>query len=169
VNLFNDLLTVVGKVSPLLGHSLSSPVGGILLTILANSVKADPRDLKDIIEKIKADPESDMKIKDMEAMVSDLQSARSREVAFVNATKQRDWMMPLLALVCALGFIFMAWIVALMDAGTDDKYFMYAVVIGMGVQFAQVYNYYFGRYNSELLTTLSAPLVKIYNVLFKKP
>lgn len=169
MNLFNDLLTVVGKVSPVLGSSLSSPVGGTLLTILANAVKADPGNLKDIIDKIKADPDADVKIKEMEAMVNDLQSARNREVAFTNATKQRDWMVPFLAVIGAFGFLLTAWAVVLVQVEGDDKYFLYALVIGMGVQFAQVYNYYFGRYNSELLTTLSAPLVKIYNALFKKP
>jgi lipoprotein signal peptidase len=169
VNLFSDLIGLVSKASPVLGTALGSPLSGVVLTLIANAVKANPIDLKDIIEKLKADPEADIKMKDMETMVNDLTSARNREIAYTNATKHRDWMLPALSLLVALGFFLTLWIVIVMDYQDDQKYFMYAFVIGIGVQFAQVYNYYFGRYNSEIISSLSAPVVKFYTTLFKKP
>ena len=169
VNLVPDLISLVGKFSPVIGSALGSPVAGAVMTVLAHAVSANPTDIKDIITKLKADPDAEVKIKSMEAMVNDLQSARNREVAYTDATKKRDWMLPLLSIIVALGFFGTVWLIILMDVQDSDKYIMYALILAIGVQFAQVYNYYFGRFNDELITTLSAPFVKFYTTLFKKP
>lgn len=169
MNLLNDLIGVVEKFSPAIGTALGSPLGGVLATLIAHAVKANPSDVKDIIDKLKADPEAEVKIKELESMVNDLQSARNREVAYTNATKQRDWMLPVLAIVVALGFFVTIWVVMFGDFDQEEKYFLFGLILGIGVQFAQVYNYYFGRFNNELLTMLSTPFVKIYNGIFKKP
>lgn len=169
MNLLNDLASVVEKFSPLIGSALGSPLGGVLVTFIAHAIKANPTDVKDIIDKIKTDPDAEVKIKEMEAMVNDLQNARNREVAYTNATKQRDWMLPLLAVIVVLGFFVTTWVVMFADIDQDEKYFLFCLILGIGVQFAQVYNYYFGRFNDELLRMLSTPFVKIYNGIFKKP
>ena len=169
VNLVPDLISLVGKFSPVIGSALGTPVAGALMTVIAHVFKANPTDIKDIIEKLKADPEAELKIKSMEAMVTDLQSARNREVAFTDATKKRDWMLPVLSLLVAVGFFVTVWLIILMDFEASDKYIMYGLILAIGVQFAQVYNYYFGRFNEDIINTLSAPFVKFYTTLFKKP
>lgn len=168
MNLLSELVDLVQKFSPKLGALMGSPLSGFIITLLGKLFNADPTNQQEIIDKLKADPEAAGKIKAIELVVNDAHNAREREVAYTNATKQRDWMLPLLALVVALGFFLTVWVVILGDFEMEEKYFMYGLVIGIGVQFAQVYNYYFGQFNSELLSSLSAPLVKIYNAIFKR-
>lgn len=168
MNLFNDLAKVVSNISPIVASSLSSPAAALVTNVIGNAVNANPSDVKDIIEKIQSDPSAETKIKDLEYMVNDLKNARDREMAYTNATKQRDWMLPMLAIVIALGFFLTVWAVIFMDGiDPEEKYFMYGLIVGIGVQFAQVYNYYFGKFNDQALTTIASPMVKLYNTIFK--
>ena len=170
----NELASIVSKFSPAVATALGSPAGGIVAAILAKVFNSSSFDMKDLIEKLKADPEAEFKIKQLEqshaevlAEVNDLASARNREMNFTNATKQRDWMLPLLSVVVAVGFFVTTWVVIFLDVDQDEKYFLYGLIFGIGIQFAQVYNYYFGKNSTELVQSLFSPLIKVYNSLFK--
>lgn len=169
MSLLSELVGIVSKFSPAVASTLGSPIGGLVLTVLGNIFKTDPSNLDELIKRLREDPEAEYKIKSLEAEITDLQSARNREVSYTNATKQRDWMLPVLSIIVAIGFFMTLFFVVSKNMPAQDKYFMYGLIFGIGVQFAQVYNYYFGRYNSEIMSSLAAPFMKVYNTFFKKP
>lgn len=97
MNLTDEISSVVGKSAPLLGSVLGSPLAGIAISLVSSIFHANTNDIKDILDKIKDDPEASLKLKTLELQhqeslqkilatnyqteVDDRKSARAREVA----------------------------------------------------------------------------------------
>lgn len=90
-----DLANLVSKSAPLLGSLIGSPIAGIGISWLAGMFGADPKDVKDVMDKINSDPEAEFKLRQLEMThkeellkiqstdyqteVDDRKSARDRE------------------------------------------------------------------------------------------
>lgn len=60
------LKKLVSEGAPILATVLGSPLAGVGLSLLGNTFGADPKNVKDIVEKISNDPESLAKLKKLE-------------------------------------------------------------------------------------------------------
>lgn len=110
----DDLGKVVSKVSPILGSVLNSvlPGSGLIVSGLSTLFGADPNVPDDLLNKIKADAESALKLKQFEMehqndlariLASDRESARNRDVEIAKATGRSDWIMHFLAVGSFVG------------------------------------------------------------------
>jgi hypothetical protein len=61
-----NLTDLVSKAAPLLGSVLGTPVAGLGIGLIANLFGADPKDTKNVLDKILGDPEADAKLKKLE-------------------------------------------------------------------------------------------------------
>lgn len=108
----SGIVSTVGKIAPLLGSVLGSPLAGVGISMLANLFHVEPKNVQALHDAIVKDPESSLKIKALEnehiqmlakisaqnyqTEVDDRKSARSREMAL------RDYV----PTVLAVGFLF---------------------------------------------------------------
>lgn len=92
-----NLNDIVSKSAPLLGSLLGSPLAGIGIGWLSNLFGADPNDVTDLVNKIKNDPEAELKLRGLQFQheqellkiaatnyqteVDDRKNAREREVS----------------------------------------------------------------------------------------
>lgn len=62
----NGLLSFVGKVAPLLGTALGSPIGGIALSLIANAFGVKNSDAGEILNALQSAPDAAMRLKQLE-------------------------------------------------------------------------------------------------------
>lgn len=91
------IFDIVGKSAPVVASALGSPVAGIALSLLGNAFGGSPQDPNSILEKLTNDPETQIKLAQIEAdhsttlfqaqtaryaiSVEDRKDARAREIA----------------------------------------------------------------------------------------
>lgn len=161
--MFNDLsslINIVKKSAPLLGSALGGPIGGLAASIIANAFGSTTTNPSDLIESINKDPDAALKLKELElkhevdlksidsddykAQLTDIQSAREREVEIVKALGKRDSMLDTLALSITAGFFAVIIMVFLTRLDKSDHDVLYMLVGILGTTFTQVYQFYFG-------------------------
>lgn len=111
MDLLSDLKSVVTVGAPVLASALGSPIAGMVLSLIASKFGVDPAKTSDIIEAIKNDPESTIKLKQIEnAHIESLQSlenqayaseVQDRESARATQVNLQSWV----PTVLAIGFL----------------------------------------------------------------
>src|SRR5687767_214532 len=64
---WSDIGKNIIKSAPLLGTALMGPAGGAVGTLIASAFDADPTNVEDILTKVSTDPNSLIKLKEIEA------------------------------------------------------------------------------------------------------
>ncbi len=105
-----EISSVVSKYAPLLGSIISTanPMAGMVVSLIASLFGANKQDPVDIISKIKDDDNAAEKLKELELEhqdvlsnnnLSDIESARNREVETTKITGKRDYVMETIAIL----------------------------------------------------------------------
>lgn len=149
MSLIDDLSGVVGKVAPLLGGVLGGPLGSVAVSLVASLFHANNSDLQDILDKIKNDPDAELKLKTLELQhqealqnfkvtdyqteVDDRKSARLREMTL------HDHIPAILALLFLLCYAIIQVYSVMHPTAVDD-------IISARLQdiLIMVFSYYFG-------------------------
>lgn len=158
---FGDILTQiavkVGKVAPLVATALGSPLAGVALSLLGSTFGIDPTKPEEILERINADPEALLKIKQMEfdhearlkqiaaeeyqAQLVDVQNARAAKVATEQYTGKKDWIVSFLVVMAVLLFAG-CLLAAFLTKGSTNHMFLFLIGQQSGV-YLSVYAFYF--------------------------
>lgn len=150
---------IIQKGAPLLGAALGGPAGATVGALIANAFDANPSDPADIINKINLDPQSQIKLIEIQksheieiaklALQSEVEnnkdraSARSREVEIAK-TGQRDWMPSILSMLVTFGFFSTIFAIMSTTADPNDKEVLYIMLGGLSAAFTSIISYYFG-------------------------
>lgn len=117
-NFLKPLADFIEKEAPTLASSLFGPVGGIAVSLIESMFGIKPTD--DPVAKIQADPDHDIKLKQLEeahfqallslkgilaqADVADSESARNREVSIIEKLGHPDHVMNFIAYAIVIAF-----------------------------------------------------------------
>lgn len=162
---WKDLASVIGKAAPLLGTLVSGPAGPIVGSLIA-SVLGSTNDVDGVSAAIKADPESFLKLKQLESDervklqalsiahadnlvaaetaaiqsdADDRKSARGREVA-----AKDSWTPRLLAFGITFGFFGVLGYLLMYGKPHDGGDALLVMLGSLGTAWTGVINYYFG-------------------------
>jgi len=161
--------TVIGKGAKILGNLIGSPAGGVMAALVAAAFEADPANQDEIITKINADPEGAQKLLEIEKKhkekldelaiesakieldrekvhLADIQSARQRELTFIEKTGKVNYFHYVLAGFVFFGFFVLTGLLifAPIDLNEDIKPVLNLLFGGLVSGFATVLAYYFG-------------------------
>lgn len=165
---WKDISSFVGKTAPILGTVLGGPAGGAIGALVANALGVENEPTA-IVEAIKKDPESAIKLKQLEVQeqellhnhikemaqieleyektrVSERQSAHNREIETSKAGDSNA-IMKLLAFVGVVAFFAMVAYMLSQGLGdmTKEESFIIGNMTGMVAAIAKdIYGYFFG-------------------------
>jgi len=156
----------IAKAAPLLGKVVGSFVPGASavgagIGLLASAFGVTEEDTPEqVLEKIQADPEWMVKLKEIEARhevelqqltiqlemayLRDVQSARQADVAKTKATGKRDYAMYALATVITVGFFALTSILMFKALPEGSSQAVFMLFGGVNSAFATVVGYFFG-------------------------
>jgi hypothetical protein len=63
---WHALLPYLLRSAPVLATALGSPVAGIVTGLVATAFNADPKDIEDIVKRVSTDPDSELKLTELE-------------------------------------------------------------------------------------------------------
>jgi len=138
----NSLVDIISKSAPVLGSALGGPAGGLIGSLISNSLGIDMNNPEEAAKKLKNDPSFVEKLKEIEIQVNDLQNAR------VEAAKDTGYyklVRPLLALVAMLAIFIDIMLITYVvdDALVEQVLILLAVFLVWDVR--QIYRFYFGN------------------------
>lgn len=151
---WDDMLSGLAKLSPVIGTALGGPVGGIIgkgVQVAAEAITGETAP-EDILKSLTADPEKlmqlEIKTKELELdelriHAADRDSARNLQGKLAAAGHGSAWSAPLVSLVVTTGFFIMLYVVINKPAAeiSDVAYIMLGTLAG---GFTQVLNYWLG-------------------------
>ncbi len=139
--------------APLLGGAVGGPLGAGLAGIIASVVGGDPDDPEDLYQRIKADPEAAVKLREVELThktrleeitLENTQSAREREVEVTKATGKLNWPMYVLAGVIVVGFFVLVMVLFFKAVPEGSREVAFMLFGSLATNFGAVCNYFFG-------------------------
>lgn len=159
-DLWQTIKGTVGKIAPLLGNAILPGIGGIAGTLLAEALGVENNPDKIDIALQNATPEQIANIKKLEythkekliefgiekdrIYIQDVQNARQREIAIVQATGGRDINLYVLAWVIVGGFLSLCGILLFTPIPEGQSDVIYLLLGGLVTGFATVLGYFFG-------------------------
>jgi hypothetical protein len=147
----NDLISMVSKFAPSIATALGSPLAGMAVSALASRLGVED-EVEAVTKAIKADPEAEAKIKQLEhdkfkAILADKDSARKREMAVVqsdSAPTINKIVTPALALgVTGLSFVLFA-VLIFVEVKPEAKDILIYILGVLSAAVTQILSYYFG-------------------------
>ena len=161
--------SLISQGAPLLGGVIGGPAGAAAEKLLAGVFGADPANPEEVMNAIQADPEAMAKIRELEmthkqklhelqleetkAFLSDIGSARQREMAVVAATGKKDIHIYVFAYTMVGSFFLMILVLIIGQLGTfspeggnrlKDNPLIMMIVGALISGFTQVLSYFFG-------------------------
>lgn len=133
------LISLISKVSPILGSALAGPAGGIVGSLISSALGVDMNNKDDVAKKLD-DPECVAKLKEVELQFSDLQNAR------LEASKDQGYLKlvrPLLALFSMLAIFADIWAIEYTTNEILEQILIVMLVI-LVWDVRQIYKFYFG-------------------------
>lgn len=140
-----------------------NPMAGMVVKLIANVFDADSNNSNDIISKITQDPDSSVKLKQIEldhqsalfetqensfkASLIDRQDARRREENITKITNHEDWIMDGIAVIVIVGFFSMCIAVCFYKVDASAHDILYMLIGQLIAGFIMVLSYYFGSSN----------------------
>jgi hypothetical protein len=155
---WNDVFSVVKGAAPVLGAAVSSvnPIAGMAINLISQAFGANKNDPEDLLNKINADPEYQLKLKKIEydheeflqntSLNSqsnenqDTQNARDREIEITKITGKKDYITEIIAVLVVIGFFLMCALFILYPSSIQDKGTITSPLIAA---FLYVMHYYF--------------------------
>lgn len=161
---WSDLGKVIGSTAPvlggLLGGKVGEKVGGIIASLLGCESNPDS-----IAEALKNNPEQfvllkkyemdnivklrELELQDAQMYLSDVQSARSRQVDTEKATGKKDVNLYILAYIAVVGFFGIIAMVMLIPLPTGSGELIFFLLGSLTANYNSVYNYFFGSSKSS--------------------
>jgi hypothetical protein len=159
---FKDLIPAVAKAAPVLAGIIGGPVGSAAVSLIANVFGGNALDIPGLIQKISLDPGAQLKLKQIELQLSQVDaqnfstqvqdnvSARQREVDYINKLGRPDYVVSFLSIFITMGFF--GVITLLMFTKICDTYhdIIYTMLGFLGSTFTQIYQYYFGNSHKNI-------------------
>lgn len=101
-----NLVSIVSKVSPVLGSALAGPAGGIVGSLISSVIGADMKDQNDVAKKLD-DPDCVAKLKELELQFSDLADARNKFNSYPTSIKVIYLLLTLFAMLSLAADIYL--------------------------------------------------------------
>ena len=162
------LVKAVSKGAPIIGSLLGGPAGGAAgtaLAMLAKAFGADPDNPEEILQAVKDDPESFIKLKRLEAEheqeltklalqseiahLQDRQSARQREIDVTKATGKKDWNLYITAWTIIIGFFALTGMLMFIPLPKDTNQAVLLLFGALASSFGAIVQYFFGSSKSS--------------------
>lgn len=135
----DTLISVISKVSPVLGSALAGPAGGIVGSLISSVIGVDMNKHDEVVQKLQ-DPDCVAKLKELELQFKDLQDARDQ--ASKDSGLQKI-VRPLLALISMVAiFVDIYAIEYTTNEILSQILIIMLVVLVWDVR--QIYKFYFG-------------------------
>jgi len=158
-DLWNKIKNVVGISAPVLGNAIVPGIGGAAGSLIAKALGCEPKP-EAIETAISKDPQAALKLKELETKhseflisaahendkmyLTDVQSARQREIEVTRSTGKINWPMYLIALVIFLGFFIVLGLLFKIPLIMANKDIIVYTVGGLQTAFITVVAYFFG-------------------------
>ncbi len=137
-----DIISIISKVSPVLGSAMGAPGGGIVGLLISKVLGVDMKDPELLKKKIDDDPLCLAKLKELEFQISDIQSARMEARGDTGLLK---FVRPGLA-IAAMMAVFID--ILLIRYVVDDelvKQILIVMMVFLIWDIRQIYKFYFGN------------------------
>jgi len=156
---FKNLSSLVGKGAPLVGSLLLGNAGEKVGSMIASVLGVENNQDK-IMEKLISDPDSFVKIKqlelshkeelqklqlaEMQVVTADIQSARNRELEIIKTTGESEWHMPALAWFITAGYIGLVFTLVFVTIPTDTSGAIMMLFGSLSTAWGAIVSYYYG-------------------------
>jgi len=137
-----DVISIISKVSPVLGSALGGPAGGAVGLLISKVLGVDlkkPDEVKNIIDN---DPDSLNKLKELEMQLSDMQQAREQASKETGALR---FVRPILALAAMCAIFINIFAIKYVVEDTFVKEILLVMMVFLVWDIRQIYKFYFGN------------------------
>lgn len=155
---FKGIADIVGKGAPLVGSLLLGNAGGKVGSMIASALGVE-NDHSKIMEKLKIDPDSLLKIKqietthkeelqrlqfeEMKVITTDISNARSRELEMAKMGKT-EWHMPALSWFVSAGYIGLVFTLIFVPIPQDTSGAIMMLFGSLSTAWGVIISYYYG-------------------------
>ena len=152
----NDLISMVSKFAPAIGTALGGPLGGLAVSAIAEKLGV-AAEVEAVTKAIKADPESAIKLQQLEnekfkAVLADKDSARNREATIATSDKApllNKLISPALALIVVSAWVGIQFILINTTVPQEMRELVARVLGTLDGALMVILSYYFGASTKE--------------------
>ena len=152
----NDLISMVSKFAPAIGTALGGPLGGLAVSAIAEKLGVAD-EVEAITKAIKADPESAIKLQQLEndkfkAVLADKDSARNREATIATSEKApliNKLVSPVLALIVVVAWVGIQYTLLNTTVPQEMRELVARVLGTLDGALMVILSYYFGASTKE--------------------
>ena len=152
----NDLISMVSKFAPAIGTALGGPLGGLAVSAIAEKLGVADT-IEEVTKAIKADPESAIKLQQLEnekfkAVLADKDSARNREATIATSEKApliNKLVSPILALIVVSAWVGIQYTLLNTTVPQEMRELVARVLGTLDGALMVILSYYFGASTKE--------------------
>ena len=152
----NDLISMVSKFAPAIGTALGGPLGGLAVSAIAERLGVKD-EVEAVTKAIKADPESALKLQQLEnekfkAVLADKDSARNREATIATSEKApllNKLISPALALIVVTAWVGIQFTLINSTVPQEMRELVARVLGTLDGALMVILSYYFGASTKE--------------------
>ena len=152
----NDLIAMVSKFAPAIGTALGGPLGGLAVSAIAEKLGVAD-EVEAVTKAIKADPESAIKLQQLEndkfkAVLADKDSARNREATIATSEKApliNKLVSPVLALIVVVAWVGIQYTLLNTTVPQEMRELVARVLGTLDGALMVILSYYFGASTKE--------------------
>jgi hypothetical protein len=157
---FKAISSIVSKAAPLLGGALGSPIGSLVIALIAQAFGADTKSPQDILSKLQSDANTEVKLKQIEAdheislrqfdstdfakAMDDVADARNKDEKD-ELFGRHTYMLPVLGISSIVLFSLVIFIVLFTPMDSTDHDVLYMMIGQLVSLVLMVYGFYFGN------------------------
>ena len=152
----NDLISMVSKFAPAIGTALGGPLGGLAVSAIAERLGVADT-VEEVTKAIKTDPESAIKLQQLEnekfkAVLADKDSARNREATIATSEKApliNKLVSPILALIVVSAWVGIQYTLLNTTVPQEMRELVARVLGTLDGALMVILSYYFGASTKE--------------------
>ena len=152
----NDLISMVSKFAPAIGTALGGPLGGLAVSAIAERLGVADT-IEEVTKAIKTDPESAIKLQQLEnekfkAILADKDSARNREATIATSEKApllSKLVSPLLAVIVVITWVGIQFTLLNTTVPQEMRELVARVLGTLDGALMVILSYYFGASTKE--------------------
>ena len=152
----NDLISMVSKFAPAIGTALGGPLGGLAVSAIAEKLGVADT-VEEVTKAIKTDPESAIKLQQLEnekfkAVLADKDSARNREATIATSEKApliNKLVSPILALIVVSAWVGIQYTLLNTTVPQEMRELVARVLGTLDGALMVILSYYFGASTKE--------------------
>ena len=152
----NDLISMVSKFAPAIGTALGGPLGGLAVSAIAEKLGVADT-IEEVTKAIKTDPESAIKLQQLEnekfkAVLADKDSARNREATIATSEKApliNKLVSPILALIVVSAWVGIQYTLLNTTVPQEMRELVARVLGTLDGALMVILSYYFGASTKE--------------------